>query len=269
MMTAAAIATRADLSAGLRRLGINPGDTICFHVSMKSIGYVIGGTRSIVEGLIDAVGATGTIMMPTYSGDLSDPAEWRAPSVPKDRISDIRDALPPYDAVKTPTRGMGQVAEYFRSYPGVRRSPHPQSSFAAFGRHAKRLTAEHPLHNRFGPDSPLGGLVALEGKVVLVGAPFDTVSLFHLTNHYIEGSSAPIKKRSPVCSSGEKAWVEFEDIEYPADWFSDGVTHLISTRLAKTGKVGQANSVVFPAKESVSEIVEWRLKNGRINTPSK
>ena len=52
---------------------------LCVHSALSALGHVIGGPRTVVEGLIDAVGADGTLMMPAYSGDLSDPAEWRHP----------------------------------------------------------------------------------------------------------------------------------------------------------------------------------------------
>ena len=174
------VVTRKSLAAGLSALGVKPGDCVCVHVAMSSLGLVIGGARAIVEGLIDAAGGTGTIMMPAFSGDLSDPAEWRHPPVPDAELEGIREAIPTFDVVWTPTRGIGIVAEYFRTYPGVRRSPHPQSSFTALGPRAELLTAEHPFDNRFGPSSPLGTLVREKGKVLLIGAPYDTISLFHL-----------------------------------------------------------------------------------------
>ena len=125
------LVTRSSLSAELRKLGLQSGDVVCVHVSLKSLGFVIGDARTVIDGLHDAVGVEGTIMMPTYSGDLSDPAEWGYPPVPPEWIETIRNETAAYDPVRTPSRRMGVVPELFRHVPGVLRSPHPQSSFAA------------------------------------------------------------------------------------------------------------------------------------------
>lgn len=258
---AAAISTRATLRADLHSMGVAPGDIVCLHVSMKAIGLVIGGPRAIVEATMDAVAPGGTVMMPAYSGDLSDPAEWRHPPVPAERLAEIRTHMPAYDPARTPTRGMGKVAEYFRTYPGALRSPHPQSSFAAVGPHAEALTGRHPYDNRFGPESPLGRLTEMGGKVLLLGAPFDSASLFHLTQHLV-GPSPVVPKSAPVVERGERRWARYNDIEYPIAWFETGARALISAKIAATGRIGAAPSVLFPAAAAVSFLIEWRKKNG-------
>ncbi len=249
--------TRQGLAAAFGKAGVQAGDIVCLHASMASLGNVIGGARTVVEALLDAVGDSGTMMMPTYSGDLSDPGEWRHPPIPAETIDEVRAAVPAYDQARTPTRGMGVVAEYFRTYPGVRRSPHPQSSFAALGARAEDLVTEHPYSGRFGPDSPLGKLNALSGKVLLVGAPWDTVSLFHMTQHFM-ADRVIVRKSSPVEDRGIRAWVDYEDIEYPTHWFIDGVTFLLSEGLAVEERVFGAQTVLFPAAEAVDAIVKWR-----------
>src|SRR5258708_7596489 len=98
------IVTRSALAAQLKALGVASGDILCVHSALSALGHVIGGPRTVVEGLIDAVGVDGTLMMPAYSGDLSDPAEWRHPPVAPGEIERVRWELPAYDAVLTPSR---------------------------------------------------------------------------------------------------------------------------------------------------------------------
>ena len=132
------LTTSEDIARDLRDLGISSGDLACLHVSLSALGFVPGGSRAVIEGVVEALDG-GTLMMPNYSGDLFDPAEWQHPPVPSDWVELILEATPAYDPERTPTRGMGVVAEYFRSFPGVIRSAHPQSSFAARGHLAERV----------------------------------------------------------------------------------------------------------------------------------
>ncbi|MDP6475589.1 MAG: AAC(3) family N-acetyltransferase [Alphaproteobacteria bacterium] len=258
----ATLVTPHSFTADLHGIGVRAGDVLCVHLSMKSLGFVIGGARTIIEGLSASVGEAGTLMMPTYSGDLSDPAEWAHPAVPSEWVETIRGEMPAYDASRTPTRGMGVVPELFRHQPGVVRSPHPQSSFAALGPDAGALVGAHPLDNRFGPDSPLGQLMALGGKVLLLGAPYDTTALFHLTQHLVGGAER-VTRRSPVTVEGHREWAEYSDVNYPIDWFDDGMAMLIDKGIARLGTVGAARTVLLPATEAVEAAVAWRRRTSR------
>ena len=180
METQLSVMTRSDLAEGLSAIGLRAGDVVCVHSSLSSLGMVIGGARTVIESLIEVVTMEGAILMPTYSGDLSDPAEWRFPPVAEELWQKIRDQTPPFDPVLTPTRNMGAIPELFRHFPLTRRSPHPQSSFTAWGKHRDLLVERHPLDNRFGTNSPLGRLVDLHGRILLLGAPWVTISAFYL-----------------------------------------------------------------------------------------
>lgn len=220
---------------------------------MKSLGLVIGGERAIVESMLDALGPNGTMMMPAFSGDNSDPREWQHPPVPPACIADVKEATPSYHPDLTSTRGVGRVAEYFRKYPGALRSGHPQSSFAAVGKCAEYLTTIRTLDDRFGVASPLSNLANVNGKVLLLGAPRDTASLFHLTQHYL--SSKRIIKREAKMGG---AWVPYWDVEYPCDWFDIGMGALIRSGIASVDSIGNAPTVLFPAREAVDFLVAWR-----------
>lgn len=69
--------TRSELLTGLHALGVRPGGVRMVHTRMSAIGWVVGGSQTVVEALLAAVGPGGTLM--AYAGWEDDPwhlAEW-------------------------------------------------------------------------------------------------------------------------------------------------------------------------------------------------
>ncbi len=252
-----AIATSRSIADDLARLGVCAGDTVLVHSSLKALGFVVGGVRGVIEALLAAVGPRGTIMMPSFSGDISDPGEWKFPPVPPAWVDTIRREMPIFDSQLTPTRRMGAIPEYFRSWPGTQRSPHPQSSFVAFGPRAAELVREHPLAYRFGPAGPLGAFERLGGKVLLLGAPYNTSSLLYLTD-YDRAARREVTCSYPLPTAGGTAWFEASDIVYSDHWFEGAIKHLEASGVATVGNVGAARSVLYPAREGLAAVRAWR-----------
>src|SRR5947209_4670435 len=107
--------TRASLAEDLRRLGLSEGVTVLVHSSLSTLGWVCGGPVAVVQALLDVLTDSGTLVMPTHSGEYSDPAPWQEPPVPRDWWPVIRETMPAFDPQVTPTRGMGRIVEVFRS----------------------------------------------------------------------------------------------------------------------------------------------------------
>ena len=253
-------ATRTTIIKELYDIGIAEGDILIPHISLKSIGYVIGGTRTVLDALYGAVGDSGTIVMPAFSGELTDPSTWFKPPVPKKWHEKIRDDMPPFDPKRTPSAHIGAAAELFRNEPGTLRSNHPVSSFAARGAHASEIIAEHPLDCRFGLKSPLGKMRDLGGKALLIGAPFEHLTILHLTSFEL-GNGVKIAQKSPILSKGKKKWVSYTDISVTGFWFKDAINHLIEKGVAKIGKVHNARTLLVSIPEAVEATVAWRKKN--------
>src|SRR3954451_23417258 len=173
-MEAAAVArsrrpvTRTSLGDDLRRLGVRPGAVLLVHTSVSALGWVCGGAHAVVEALLDAVGAEGTLVVPTHTNGNSDPAEWKTPPVPKAWWPAVREHMPAFDPACTPSR-LGAVPELVRTWPGARRSAHPQYSFAAIGPAAGRVCADHRLDSGLGEGSPLARVHDFDGDVLLLG----------------------------------------------------------------------------------------------------
>ena len=150
--------TRSSLASDLRALGLVEGATVIVHTSMARLGPVIGGAQAVIVALLDTLGERGTLVMPAHSGQLSDPAHWRAPPAPEAWWDTIRQEMPAYDPALTPTRNMGAVAESFRTYPGVRRSAHPQvvcCPWTACGTNRRRTLPAIEIWRGFSPGEAL------------------------------------------------------------------------------------------------------------------
>jgi aminoglycoside 3-N-acetyltransferase len=86
---------------------------------------------ALIQALMDVVTPEGTLVMPAFTGDNSDPADWSHPPVPEAWWPVIRAQTPAFDPAITPTHMMGRIAEAFRTWPRTIRSEHPQ----VVGRH--------------------------------------------------------------------------------------------------------------------------------------
>lgn len=106
--------TKQSIMTDLSSLGVAPGMTLLVHSSLSAFGWVCGGPVAVILALEEALGRMGTLIMPTFSTDLSDPSEWQNPPVPKAWWNIIRQTMPAYDPDLTPTRDVGVVPECFR-----------------------------------------------------------------------------------------------------------------------------------------------------------
>jgi len=231
--------TTLSLVRDLRALGVEEGDVVISHVAMSALGWVVGGAQAVVEALLDAVGSTGTIVTPTQSGHLSDPALWEAPPVPEHWVEAIRRDMPLFDPALTPTRAMGQVVECFRRHPDAIRSLHPTVSFAACGPLAASLMADHRLSPALGEGSPLSKLYDADAKVLLLGVDHGNDTSLHLAEHratwpgkatYVDGAALVV--------DGEKRWVAYEDLALDDEDFAAIGEAFAATGAELDGPVG-------------------------------
>lgn len=228
------------------------------HSSLSRLGWVAGGARAVVDALLDVLGETGTLVMPTHSNDLSDPAQWRNPPVPESWWQVIRDEMPPFDPRLTPSRLMGAVVECFRHYPGVRRSSHPQLSFAAAGPNADSITAGHTLDHPLGEGSPLARLYDLDTHVLLLGVGYSNCTSLHLAEYRADYPGKEwTTQGAPVMVDGERRWVTFEDLEGDESDFE-----LIGAAFAhaggeRSGPVGHGEGRLVPVRALVDFAVRW------------
>lgn len=160
---------QAELVAGLRGLGVEPGDTLFVHSSLKSLGFVEGGPAGVIAALQQSVGPEGTLLLPTYyvpGGTILATCEMR------DYVFNKR----------VHGTNMGALPAQFLATPGVQRSIHPTHSVSALGRHARHVTeSHHRAPSVFGVGSPWERFVGLpRAKVLGLGVSMGPVTFYHL-----------------------------------------------------------------------------------------
>lgn len=252
------IVLKKDLRVAFDKLGIKKGDCVIVHASLKSMGFVCGGAQIIIEELLEAVGESGTIMMPAQSWKNLDPETGVHWEEPEEWWPMIRDYWPAYDKDITPTDKMGLIAEMFRKWKGSKRSCHPARSFAANGAHSEYLVENHSLTDIFGETSPLGKLYQLAGKVLLIGTGYDKNTSIHLAD---ERANYPnkknIKENSAVMLGGEREWISYETLAVDgADFNQIGEAFEVKHKVQKVN-IGNAVVTCMKQRELVDFAVKW------------
>lgn len=161
-----------DLAATLRKVGIAPGDVVMAHSSYDRFEGFRGSPLDAIRVLKDAVGAEGTLLMPTlpFTGTATD-------FVASGEMVDIK---------RTPSR-MGLLTEFFRRMGGVERSIHPTHPVAAWGKLAVPMTADHEkAKTPCGAPSPFSKLNDHAGKILLLGTGVRTITFFHYVEEVVE-----------------------------------------------------------------------------------
>ncbi len=258
--------TVTSLTTDLRALGVVPGMSLIVHSSLSAVAdWVIGGAAAVILALEAAIGPTGTLIMPTQSGELSDPASWAHPPVPEAWWESIRREMPPYQPDLTETREMGRIPETFRKQAGVLRSAHPQTSFAAWGNHAQFVVADHALDSALGEASPLARLYALDGAVLLLGVGHERNTSLHLAEYRADfPGKRSFPSAAPLLINGVRQWVEFDVLDFNEEDFAQiGAAFDQATGLVRQGKVGQATALLMPQRPLIDFAVTWLAANRR------
>ncbi|SPT51645.1 MULTISPECIES: aminoglycoside 3-N-acetyltransferase [Actinomadura] len=258
--------TRQGLARDLGRLGLGAGDVVMFHTRMSALGYVAGGSQTVINALRDAVGERGTLMVTCGWNDAPpyDFVEW-----PPEWQDALRAEHPAYDPLLSEAdHSNGRLPEALRRWPGAVRSRHPDVSFAALGPQAHALMDDHPWDDPHGLDSPLARLTDMGGRVLMLGAPLDTITLLH---HAEALAEAPGKRfvdyEQPITVDGERVWRRFHDIDSENGAFDYGlgdrdpfevIAHdMIAAGRGRKGTVGAATGHLFEAPDVVGFGVDW------------
>jgi aminoglycoside 3-N-acetyltransferase len=252
---------RPRVADDLRRLGVAAGQVLLVHASLSSMGAVPGGAAGVVAALRRAVGPAGTLVVPTGTAGNSDTSRAfhaRTAGLSPGEVDRYKAAMPAFDPASTPSEGMGQVAETVRTTPGALRSAHPQTSFAALGRLARRITEGHALDCHLGESSPLGRLYEAGASVLLIGVGYAACTALHLAEYRYLPEPPQRRYRCVVQVDGVAAWHEYQDVVLDdRDLEPIGRDFDRGTGLAVRGRVGRAECRLVPMVPMVDFAGEW------------
>jgi aminoglycoside 3-N-acetyltransferase len=247
--------TVGTLTAQLRALGVRRDAVLLVHASYKSLGEVIGGPQAVVEALI---AATGTLVVPTHTPENSDPASWSNPPVPESWWEAIRTESPGFDPARTPaSRWMGRLAELVRTWPGARRSDHPQVSFAAVGPRSSAVVGGHSLTDGLGEHSPLGAVYRMDGQVLLLGVGHDANTSLHLG----EARQPSPPMHGTGASLPGRGWTTWTEVDVDAEDFEALGEAFEQTGAVTVGPVGAATARLMSQRAAADFATAWISAN--------
>jgi aminoglycoside 3-N-acetyltransferase len=178
-----------DLAEHLTAAGIESGDNIILHSSLKSVGKTASGPATVINAILATIGPTGNLMAPTFTYSL--PA-WKGE---------------PFSHSDSRAR-TGAIPEYMRHRPDAVRSFHPTHSVTVVGPDRDAIIANHMQATPLGRQSPFGRMLERNAKILMLGTHQDTNSSLHLCEVLAE---LPYIR---VCFS--------DDVDYETAWYHNG-----------------------------------------------
>lgn len=231
-----------DLAQDFRALGVQEGDVIYLHSSLKSVGECENGADTVIDAILEVLGSNGTLAVPTHTY-----------SVPGSK--------PPF-TMDTPSI-VGHITNVLRQRPGAIRSRSATHSSAAIGRYAKELMENHCMSNPLASESPLARVAERGGKILLLGVGHSSNTTIHMAEslsgvgyttvpfrgnkekmaHYLDDRGETVLvKQTEISGCGHHFGVIEGILKY------EGLTHF--------GHVGNAVSQIMRSSNVVEKAIE-------------
>lgn len=198
--------SRDEIVAKLRELGIKDGDTLMVHSSLSACGRIVGGAKTVIDALIEAVGEDGNFFLPSFQ---------RSECYLNGAISTRWDHRPA-DASRRDSESIRWVGtiplEFMRLYPDAPRGSQISHSWTGWGRRAAEALALQRWDDPpFGETSLPRQVLKMNGKVLHFGSTIARTSFIHCIEHHLAlpGYSAPAFFQMRL-ANGDMAWKGIE-----------------------------------------------------------
>lgn len=240
-------------------LGVMSGDVVYVESDSSKLGYVIGGSESVVEALMEVVGENGTIVMSLKNIENQEPSYHFKNVKYVNTIELIRQHIPAFQASVSSLNGLDAVVQQFRRYNLAVVSSHPSEAVIAWGKQKQYIVEQHPLNFPHSEVSPYGKLYQLNAKVLLIGCDYSRINAFHLAAH--------ISKLKPVVLQGcamlvdhKRVWKKYLDLELSTKGFMEVGRQLELKNMVKTLKVQDCEMKLFKLRDGVLGVVNYLIK---------
>jgi aminoglycoside 3-N-acetyltransferase len=259
--------TRSTLAHDLRALGLQPGGVVMVHTRMSALGWVVGGSETVVRAVLEVLGPEGTLAAyASWDDHVYHAGDWPA------EHRDAYLAEPPAFDVATgeAARDHGRIPERVRTWPDARRSAHPEASVVAVGARAEWLTAEHPDDDGYGERSPFARFVEADGQVLMLGAPLETITLLHhaealargagkryVTYRVLVAEGGGVQERSYTDIETSEGAFDYKRLGLPDDEFAVIARDALDAGIGVRGRVGAGDCHLFPAPALATFGVAW------------
>jgi len=224
---------RAELIEQLCTLGVAEGSVLLVHTSFRAVRPVAGGVSGLIAALRAALGAGGTLVMPSATGNDDEP----------------------FDPATTPAdASLGAVADAFWRLPGILRSNH-FAAFAAAGPDAEAITADPIRFPPHVPESPVGRVRDFDGQVLLLGVGHDANTTLHLAE-LLAGVPYRVPKYCTMLRDGRPVRIDYGENDHCCERFALADDWLRQEGVQTEGRVGHAHARLVRARDIVRIAVE-------------
>jgi len=156
------------MAEDLAALGVRKAGALLVHSSLRSLGQRPGAPETAVEGLLEALGIDGTLLMPALTYETVDAQN------------------PVFDVLGTPSC-VGALPEFFRKRSGTIRSVHPTHSACGTGPRARDMLGGHLRDvTPCGENSPFFKLKEEAGQILFLGCGLKPNTSMHAVEELVE-----------------------------------------------------------------------------------
>lgn len=212
----------------LRALGVEEGDVVLVHSSMKAL-QTQRTPQEVIEDLQAAVGKAGTLLMPALTYD------------------NVTAEQPVFDSDKTPPC-MDLLARTFWRMPDVVRSVDPTHSVCAWGKLAHTLAVGHAMDSiAVGVHSPFMLLPVYRGKLLFIGDILNACTFMHRMKKIVKPPYIRFGCEKQYIVNGEKRTYQTGDA---FGWGSEfqRIEWILEEPDIRKGQLGKVNATLIDTR---------------------
>jgi aminoglycoside 3-N-acetyltransferase len=232
---------RSRLVSDLRRLGLTTGDCVLVRAATRQWeqqGVGLPARDILRDACLEVVGPGGTLVGLTFTRQVP---IWR------------RKNAAPFD--ENSSTNAGGFARSMLDHPHRQRSRHPTNSFCAIGAQADTIVLDH------GPDTtgfaPIGKLVALDGKMLVVGCIESSPGFS--TVHFAQ-ETLGLAFRTPLSSltgawyidtGGRRRWCSRRELPGCSMGFGKLYGDYVKAGIITVGRLAGANAILAACRDAL------------------